>query len=221
MFYSISKNLIVLVVICLAFSIALVVNYSGTQATAQKSCEPFNKLTPEEQEDCLKEKAERFDQGIIEDGPPSEPISEIGTATPIMDSTPLPLGYIPETAKVVQEISGDERADGPQFLRPQAAVSVWQAGAVSSTDLTFYYTVFVYSTKNVCALGSTINSDGLDPDIAKRYSKLWTCPDTVGGELKITSVTGPDGSIYFESSKGITGSFNIATEQWSLNTGTN
>jgi hypothetical protein len=207
-------NIYVVIAICLVLGIALVINQGGAQVVAQKTCEPFNKLTPEEQEACIKEKAERFDRGILEEGPYTELPFDAETATPIMDSTPLPLGFIPEEAKVVYEVSGDDRVDGPVFLRPQAAVSVWQVGAVSSTDLTFYYSVIIYSVKNTCALGSTINNDGLDPDVGKKYNKLWTCPDTLGGELTIVSVTGPEGIINFTSSKGITGSLNITTDQW-------
>jgi hypothetical protein len=76
--------------------------------------------------------------------------------------------------------------------------------------------MFVIMTpKEQCAIETATSNPDDYLDRLEEYEKKWSCPQEVG-ELVITGATGPTGIVSFTTELNQTGTFNLATEEWTL-----
>lgn len=144
------------------------------------------------------------------------------TETPVV-ATPAPPNYIPERFTVVEPVPGEDRI-GLRFLR--SATSVWQLGAISDVSGYGYDSIWIWTkppgagadraTIGFFILGNAETNEG------PRYHMIWETPEDVG-TITITGITeatterdGPTGLVAFTTSAGGSGTFDLATQQWSF-----
>ncbi len=164
-------------------------------------------------------------------------------AQPYVDSPPVTeVLQLPEPneARQVHEWVRDlnSPALGPVPREWKGATSVWRDGAVPTTDYMAWTELYVVSRPTGAGPGSGLGGPTLETMLLgsvggqSQYVRQWTCPQSVGA-LHITKITNPDYTntnpkvpypglqsvVYFttDSSSWPKGSFDMATEAWTLN----
>ncbi len=174
----------------------------------------------------------------------NQPVLEMATLTaqPYYDTMPnyTPVPELPEATydKEVREMVFDlnDPGRGPTPREWRGATSIWRDGAVPRADYMLWSDLYVVSRPHGMGPISSINPtlETMIPDGDSElsiYVRQWTCPQSVGA-LHITSITNPDYAntdphvaypglrsvVYFttDSSSWPTGSFNMATQTWTL-----
>lgn len=208
--YSYKRKLIIM--ICLSCSvISLGVIYWGfppKQAQAELPC-PANLITLtsfEERMRCGKEKHERFLRETQQDltDPQNQERSSMPTAQ-AMQVTPLP------SDKEIKELPLQATLGGPKHI--QGATSFWRVGSVPDVGQTDFFPFLVWSKKGTddhAIIGTDVLNLGVE---AARYRHHWTAPRATG-ILTITNATGPDGTIQFQTSYGLSGTLELTTGEW-------
>lgn len=144
------------------------------------------------------------------------------TATPNAD-TPVPLNYIPDRYREVRPVPAEDRI-GLRFLR--GATSVWQLGSLNDISGYNYNAVWVWTKPpgagaDRATIGFVIMGDAQTKE-GPIYRMIWEAPEDVG-LLTITAITGVvlereqvAGLVAFTTSTGRSGTFDLATQQWSV-----
>lgn len=184
--------------------------FLSKQDQAKSSC-PANLMsltTQEERIHCGKEKHERFLQESQHDIAFSEnnafPFIPLPTAQ-AMRVTPLP------SDKVIKKLPLQATLGGPQHIR--GATSFWRVGAVPDAEHTDFFPFLVWSKKGADH-HAVVETDVLNlGSEAARYRHRWIAPRATG-ILTITNATGPDETIQFQTSYGLSGTLNLADGAW-------
>ncbi len=151
--------------------------------------------------------------------------------------TPAPMlpepTYSKEVRQIIYDLNDPDRNPIPREWK--GATSMWLDGSVPSADYRLWFELFVVSRPNngyFGLLNPTLETELFDSEgDMSQYVRKWTCPQPVG-TLHITSITNPDYTntdphvaypglrsvVYFttDSSSWPTGSFNMATQTWTL-----
>lgn len=144
------------------------------------------------------------------------------TETPFV-GTLNPPDYIPDRVKEVKPVPSEDLV-GLQFLR--SSTSVWQIGGLSDVNGYNYNHVWVWTKPpgagaDRATIGFFIIGDA-ETNEGPYYRMVWESPEDVGA-LKITGISGvtlereqATGAVAFTTSAGGSGSFDLATQQWSF-----
>ncbi len=190
--------------------------------TADIDCSNLLALTSEEdQGECIRRKDAQPEQTLAVMQATLDVLNLTPQPTPTIPSeqarmdagTPVPFDYIPPEAMQIRYIGEINDISSFRYAR-----TIWLAGAVAPTSSDHYVSrIMVLATgsneRQFIARSIYNVSFTDDPVNVKRYTKDWECPRNVG-ELRIDSVTGPDGIITFSSTSGQRGTFDMATETW-------
>jgi hypothetical protein len=110
----------------------------------------------------------------------------------------------------IRELLPEDRAGGPFSYRYYR--SVWQIGSVMS-DSGEIFALYAMTPHEQCAITTTTVGDAFNQ--LETYEREWTCPQE-RELLSITGATAPTGIISFTTSVSETGTFNLDTEEWTL-----
>jgi|GEM_PF-6337515 len=236
------RKLATIVSLVIVGSVVLVWYLSLSLAQTPPESEPFHTLTPtsdpcflgwagysEAKKDACIERAggltelkathDALRRATVQARPSTAPMSGLKTvaaqvaARPPSTPTPtfLPNG-LPGWYDKIRPIKPEERyKTSIGYLYYE---SVWHvSGVVSESGVP--YMLDVMTLQDQCVLETlTINPyDYLDR--LEEYEKKWSCPQDVG-EIVITGATGPTGIVTFTTTLSQSGTFNLATEEWTL-----
>lgn len=137
--------------------------------------------------------------------------------------TPVPPGVVPPAEQRIYLVNPQEAADGPLALR--GANSMWHIAALATDTPGLYCHLYVLARlprENASAKIDTV-PDGECAGVSSVYNHRYSfCPQNVG-TLTITGVTGPTtsatgptGTVTFSTSTGQTGTFDLATQVWTI-----
>lgn len=142
------------------------------------------------------------------------PITPRPTVTP-GEPIRLTIDTLPDETRRIEPIT--DLAGGPHVLRSSYAASVWHVSGIITPDGLIAYRFYVYSVQEQCALGTYVYPDpvGGYADFEEQHIRTWHCPEDIG-ELIITDVTGPTGIVTFTDTLSRTITFDLATEEWTL-----
>ena len=110
------------------------------------------------------------------------------TPDPKIVGTPVPRGYMPESAQRVAPVN---QVDVVDILALRQADSVWQAGSVLDQEdgrVTLYVWAMTSGDGRQTHIGFFVASN--DAALTKQYRREWQAPK-VSGKLTITAISGP------------------------------
>ena len=140
------------------------------------------------------------------------------TPDPKIFGTPVPRGYMPESA---QRIAPVNKIDVVDISALRNADSVWQAGSVLDQEdgrVTLYVWAMTSGDGQQTHIGFFVASN--DAALAKQYRREWQAPKVIG-KLTITAISGPlvdnaPNVISFITVSGERGTFTPTTAAWTF-----
>jgi len=209
------------------FSSLLLLSFSRAQTPDPEACvDHWEELSSQEQVQCAQVlgNTPQDSQSTVSvytttpsARPTSVPWSGLMTEEAIYEArgrptivTTRPPGVIPDSYQEIEQLWAEDTY-GTE-LSPKYRASAWRLGAVLNDE--GYATAFYISTlRTIC--GILTHSAKLDDGYLESRD-VWSCPADIGA-IKITDATGPTGIITFTSEDGQVGTFDLTTEQWTLN----
>lgn len=133
--------------------------------------------------------------------------------SPTPDATGTAIASSSEIMEVIEQVEPQETAGGgvPLSLDYRFMANVWRVGAIED-NVGVFHPFYVSTPKNECSLITVTIGMGEELSHAEQS---WPCPQEMG-ELAIIGVTGPTGIVTFTTTLSQSGTFNLATEEWTL-----
>jgi hypothetical protein len=217
-------------------ALATLLVFSISQATAPQSdlapcLQTWGELTPEEREVCAtpfggvgwaeETIAAMVNQTMVAlpTGSPdarraTQEALWVAAGLPTLVPTPVP-GVIPDGWEVVEPYRSPNHHLGPGLPWLSAMRSGWWAGIIIAED-GYPWRLLATSHMHRCSLIVTpLAVTKYGSEFLEEEATAWPCPEDIGW-IKITDVTGPTGMITFTTETGRTGTFDLATEEWTV-----
>lgn len=215
-------------------SIAIVLTFSFAQSQQLTPCvEHWETLTVDEKAACDKQIGGRgpilatrdaLHNQTVEALPSAPPMSGLATVTayyaergsPTPDTIGTTVALSSEWTEVIRRIEPQETVGGgvPGGIDYRYMTSVWRVGAIEDNNGVFHR-FYVSTHKDICvvittATGMTNLENGLP-----HTDKALPCPEDIG-KIVITGATGPTGVITATDELSRTITFDLGTEEWTL-----
>lgn len=217
--------------IVLGGTLILVFSLSFAESPLDDPCnESWSALSEAEREACIKQAGGLINMKATDDAllwetaqarPTMAPMAGLATQVAITAATGTPTdtptlppdsGGIPPKEQIIRKVLPEERAGSPFSFRYY--FSVWQIGAIPANN-DEVLALYAVTPQEQCAVATTTGTRGSSFNQLEAYEQEWICPEN-SGAIQITDVTGPTGIIMFTDQSGRTGTFDLATEEWTL-----